>query len=254
MLHEEVVGHTLVLTLDRPEARNAINRETAQALDAAMGRLEGDDDLWLAVLQHEGPVFCAGADLKEISAEGGVSTLHTPLGGFGGVVRYPRTKPMIAAVDGPAVAGGLEIVLTCDLVVASTRAAFGFPEVKRGLIAGAGGPFRLARVVGRNVAAELAMTGETMSADRAHQLGLVNRLVEPGTVREAAMELAEQIAANAPVAVRRSRELVNASFDLDETQLWALNKQLQDIVHATEDFKEGPKAFVEKRPPRWLGR
>jgi enoyl-CoA hydratase len=253
VLHVEVVGRTLVLTLDRPEARNAINAATAAELEAGIDRLEHDDALWVAVLHHEGPVFSAGADLKEISASAGTG-LYRSGGGFAGMVNYNRSKPLIAAVDGAAVAGGLEVVLSCDCVVASTNARFGLPEVKRGLAAAAGGPFRLARVVGPNVAAELVMTGATIDAERAYQLGLVSRLVEPGTVRAAALELAEEICANAPIAVRESRALVAASFDHDEAELWAMSREMSKRVFATEDVKEGPRAFIEKRPPQWTGR
>ena len=253
MLHEEVVGRTLVLTLDRPEARNAINAATAAELEAGIDRLESDDDLWACVLHHEGPVFSAGADLKEISANAGAG-LYRSGGGFAGMVSRDRAKPIIAAVDGPAVAGGLEVVLACDVVVASTNARFGLPEVKRGLAAAAGGPFRLARAIGPNIAAELVMTGETIDADRAFQLGLVSRVVEPGTVRAAALELAEQICANAPIAVRESRQLVAAAFDHDEAELWQMSREMSRRVFATEDVKEGPRAFIEKRPPQWQGR
>jgi enoyl-CoA hydratase len=252
VLHEEVIGRTLVLTLDRPEARNAINAETAAELEVGINRLERDDDLWVCVLHHEGPVFSAGADLKELSANAGAG-LYRSGGGFAGMVNTNRAKPIIAAVDGPAVAGGLEIVLSCDVVVASTNARFGLPEVKRGLAAAAGGPFRLARVIGPNIAAELVMTGDTIDAERAHQLGLVSRVVEPGTVRAAALELAEQICANAPIAVRESRALVAAAFDHDEAELWAMSREMARRVFATEDVKEGPRAFIEKRPPVWKG-
>jgi len=253
VLHVEVVGRVLVLTLDRPEARNAINAATAAELEAGIARLEDDDDLWVGVLHHEGPVFSAGADLKEISANAGTG-LYRSGGGFAGMVNYDRAKPLIAAVDGPAVAGGFEVVLSCDCVVASTNARFGLPEVKRGLAAAAGGPFRLARVVGPNIAAELVMTGETIDVDRAYQLGLVSRVVEPGTVRAAALALAEEICANAPVAVRESRALVAAAFDHDEAELWAMSREMGRRVFATEDVKEGPLAFIEKRPPVWKGR
>jgi len=243
----------LVLTLDRPEARNAINAATAAELEAGIARLEADDDLWVGILHHEGPVFSAGADLKEISANAGTG-LYRSGGGFAGMVNYQRAKPLIAAVDGPAVAGGFEVVLSCDCVVASTNARFGLPEVKRGLAAAAGGPFRLARVVGPNIAAEMVMTGETIDVERAYQLGLVSRVVEPGTVRAAALALAEEICANAPIAVRESRALVAATFDHDEAELWEMSREMGRRVFATEDVKEGPRAFIEKRPPQWTGR
>jgi enoyl-CoA hydratase len=253
MLHTEVVGRTFVLTFDRPEARNAINAATSAELDEAFTRLERDDDLWVAVLHHRGPVFSAGADLKEISAKAGKG-IYRSGSGFAGVADRPRTKPLIAAVDGPAVAGGFEIVLSCDVIVASTRAEFGLPEVKRGLLAGAGGPFRLARVVGPKIAAELVMTGSNIDAERAYQLGLVSRLVEPGMAREAALDLAAEICANAPLSVREGRALVAASFEHPEPELWELSREMSARVFASEDMQEGTRAFIEKRPPRWRGR
>jgi enoyl-CoA hydratase len=253
MLHQDVVGRTLVLTFDRPEARNAINAATAAELDEGIKLLERDGDLWVGVLHHEGPVFSAGADLKEISANAGKG-IYRSGSGFGGIANHPRTKPLIAAVDGPAVAGGLEVVLSCDVIVASTRAEFGLPEAKRGLAAAAGGPFRLARAVGPKIAQELVMTGRSIDAERAHQLGLVSRLVEPGTVRDAALALADEICANAPLAVSESRALVAAAFDHSEDELWEWSRQMGVRIFASEDVKEGPLAFIEKRPPRWQGR
>ena len=182
-------------------ARNAINPAMAAAIESAIDRLEEDDDLLIGILAHNGPVFCAGADLKEIAAGNG-AFLGTERGGFAGIVLRERTKPLIAAVDGHAVAGGAEVVLSCDLVVASTIAKFGIPEVKRSLVAAAGGLVRLPRVLPPNIAMELALTGDTLSAERAHHFGLVNELCGPGEVVAAAQALAEGIAANAPLAVR----------------------------------------------------
>ena len=254
MLHVEVVGRVLVLTLDRPEARNAINAATAAELEAGIARLEEDDDLWVGVLHHEGPVFSAGADLKEISANAGTG-LYRSGGGFAGMVNYPRAKPLIAAVDGPAVAGGFEVVLSCDCVVASTNARFGLPEVKRGLAAAAGGPFRLAKVVGPNIAAEMVMTGDTIDVDRAYQLGLVSRVVEPGTVaRRRARARRGDLRQRADRGPRESRALVAAAFDHDEAELWEMSREMGRRVFATEDVKEGPLAFIEKRAPVWKGR
>jgi enoyl-CoA hydratase len=186
----EVLGRAAVITMDRPEARNAVNGEMAAGIEAAIDQLEDDPDVWVGVFTGRGPVFCAGAELKSV-ARGEAATIMTKRGGFAGFVRRERTKPVIAAVDGPALAGGTEIAVACDLVVASISANFGIPEVKRALVAGAGGLLRLPRVLPRNIAMELALTGEPITAQRAEHLGLVNRLVEPGTARSAAISLAE---------------------------------------------------------------
>ena len=247
----EVRGRVAIITLNRPEARNAVSQQLAEDLEAAIDRLESDADLWIGILCGNGPSFCAGADLKAITS--GSARLSTERGGFAGLVRRTRTKPLIAAVEGPAVAGGTEIVLSCDLVVASSVARFGLPEVKRSLVANAGGLFRLPRALPRNVAMELALTGEDLSAESAHLHGLVNRLVEPGQALDAALELAEVINANAPLAVRASRRIVLAAHLLEDDDAFALAADATREVVDTEDFREGPRAFVEKRAPRWTG-
>lgn len=209
-------GPFAVVKINRPDARNAVNGEVARGIEEAVDRIEADDSIWVGILTGEPPVFCAGADLKEINA-GNAAALNTERGGFAGFVQRERTKPFIAAVDGPALAGGTEIVLACDLVVASTNATFGIPEVKRSLVAAAGGLFRLPRKIPFNIAMELALTGDPISAELAHHHGLVNRLCEPGKALETATELAEQICANAPVAVRESRKvLLEATHAPDE--------------------------------------
>lgn len=253
MIHFDLDGHVALLTIDRPEARNAVNGTVAQAMEEHIDRIEADDDIWMGIITGNGPVFCAGADLKAVAA-GEVESLRTAKGGFGGIVRRERTKPLIAAVDGPALAGGCEIVLSCDLVVASTAARFGIPEVKRALLASAGGLFRLPRVLPPNVAMEMALTGDPISAERAHSLGLVNVLCEAGGAVEAAKELAGRIEVNAPLAVRSSRRIVIEGVDASDDDAWRLTYELSAENAATEDYQEGPRAFIEKRAPNWVGR
>ena len=254
MIDFEQRGHVAVLTINRPEARNAVNGDVATGLEASVDRVEETDDVWVAVLTGAGTTFSAGADLKAI-ASGQAASLQTQRGGFAGFVRRERTKPVIAAVDGPALAGGCEIVLACDLVVASTNARFGLPEVKRSLAAAAGGLFRLPQVLPPRIAMEVVLTGEPIEADRAHQLGMVNRLVDPGKAVDAAVELADVICANAPLAVRESRKVVLASLaPANEDELWSMSGQAMLTLMQTEDFAEGPRAFIEKRAPEWKGR
>jgi enoyl-CoA hydratase len=248
-----VADHLAVITINRPEARNAVNADVAEGIEAAIDRVEGDDDVWLAMLTGVPPVFCAGADLKVIAAGGGAS-IHTERGGFAGFTMRERTKPVIAAVDGPALAGGTEIVLACDLVVASRSATFGIPEVKRSLAAGAGGLFRLGRKIPLNVAMECALTGDPISAERAYGFGLVNVLCEEGRALEEAAVLAGRVLANAPVAVRESRAVVaECTFGPDDVA-WRRSGQAMARAVRSEDNREGLTAFIEKRPPRWTGR
>lgn len=254
MVEYERHGRVAVVTIRRPEARNAVNGEVAQGIEAAIDRLEEDGDCWVGILTGEGPVFSAGADLKAIAA-GRAAELATARGGFAGITRRQRRKPIIAAVNGPALAGGTEIVLSCDLVVAAHSATFGIPEVKRSLVAGAGGLFRLPRLIGQTVAMEAALTGDPFSAQRAYELGMVNQVVdEGGDVLKAALELAERITANAPIAVWETRAVVLAAQDADDDTLWDMTGAAFVKVMQTEDFAEGPRAFIEKRPPDWKGK
>jgi enoyl-CoA hydratase len=248
----EVRDRIAIITLNRPEARNAVSQQLAEDLEVAIDRLEADDALWIGILCGNGPAFCAGADLKAIAS--GEARLTTKRGGFAGLVRRVRTKPLIAAVEGPAVAGGTEIVLSCDLVVASTTARFGLPEVKRSLVANAGGLFRLPRALPTNVAMEMALTGDDLDAEAAHRHGLVNRLVQPGHALATAVELAEAVNANAPLAVRASRRVVLAARLLEDDEAFEVAANATREVFRTEDFREGPRAFVEKRSPIWTGR
>ncbi len=256
MIDYEVKGRVALLTLNRPEARNAINRQVAQEMEAAIDSMEADDEVWVGVLRAvtvgDKPTFCSGQDLKAIGTPEGNSV--TAKGGFAGLAKRERKKPLIVAVDGLATAGGCEIVLSCDLVVASTRSSFGLAEVKRNLIAGAGGLFRLPRAIGRAAAMEAILTGEPLPAERAHQLGLVNQLVEPDHVEGAAMALADKICQNAPLAIWASRKVVLAADDGDDETLWRLTNEAMAGVMKSEDLKEGLQAFVEKRAPEWKGR
>jgi enoyl-CoA hydratase len=254
----EVDGRVAVLTLDRPEARNAVNGDLAEAMEAAIDKMEADDDVWVGILQantdgQERPVFCAGADLKAINSGDGLK-LSTERGGFAGFTYRQRRKPIIAAVDGLATAGGCEIVLAADLVVATTRSAFGLAEVKRNLVAGAGGLFRLPRAIGQAAAMEAILTGEPIPAQRAYELGLVSRLSEPGEATEEAKRLAAKITASAPLAVWASREVVLAAAYEDDETLKQMTNRATATVMKSEDLKEGLTAFIEKRAPQWKGR
>lgn len=254
----DAVGRVAIITLNRPEARNAVNGDVANGLEAAIDRLEADDDVWVGVLAantegQERPVFCAGADLKAINS-GDAASLATERGGFAGFVYRERTKPIIAAVDGLATAGGCEIVLAADLVVATTRSAFGLAEAKRNLIAGAGGLFRLPRAIGQAAAMEAILTGEPIPAERAHALGLLSRLVEPGAAVDEALRLAEQITACAPLAVWESRAIVRAAATEDDETLIRMTNEAFGRIMRSDDTKEGLAAFIEKRTPDWQGR
>lgn len=247
-------GHLAVVTLDRPEARNAVTMEMALALEAHIDTIEADPDLWVVVLTGSGSSFCAGVDLKAIAAAGrdlAKAAPVTPRGGFGGIVNRKRTKPWIAAVEGAALAGGTEIVLACDLVVAARNAQFGLPEVKRGLVAGAGGTLRLPRVLPRNLAMHLVLTGERLDAERAYAHGWVTVLADPGGAREAGVRLARQILENAPLSVRESRQLLLDGLGKSDEEGFALVQPVVDRLLKTNDLLEGPRAFAEKREPRW---
>ena len=247
----ERMGRVAILTINRPEARNAINQATALALEAALSATEADDDVAVVVLTGAGDkAFSAGMDLKAFAAG---EVPFTP-SGFGGITNRALVKPLIAAVNGAALAGGFEIVLSCDLVVAAEHARFGIPEASRGLIAGAGGLIRLAKRTSRAAALEMALTAEPVSAERAYELGLVNRVVPADSLRDAALALAESIAANAPLAVRESKRVVLASLEMTEAEAWEMNNAAFAAIGRSADALEGAVAFAEKRPPVWTGK
>lgn len=246
--------HIALVTINRPDARNAVNGDVAQGLEKAVRDTEADDGIWVVILTGAGEqAFCAGADLKEVSA-GRRAGIATEAGGFGGFVHMPRTKVWIAAVNGFALAGGLEIMLACDMAVASERAAFGLPEVMRGLVALAGGIYRLPRAIPRNIAMELIATGGRLDARRAGEFGLVNRVVPHEKLLEEAVGLATTVCANAPLAVRASLAVARRAYDLADADLRKLSEEAGERNSHTLDYREGPLAFVEKRAPRWQGK
>ena len=243
-------GHIALVTLNRPDARNAISPEVSQEMAALLDEIEADDDLRAVVLTGAGDVFSAGADLKVVAAGRGMD-ISRGKGNFAGLVTRDFPKPIIAAVNGPALAGGFEIVLSCDLVVAADTARFGIPEVQRGLMAAAGGLIRLPKRVPLAVALEMAMTGDPIDANRALALGLVNRVVARDQVVAEACTLAERIGENSPIAVRLSRRLVKEAAELAEADGWRRTNELAVEIFASGDAVEGATAFAEKRKPTW---
>ncbi|MGE5290789.1 MAG: crotonase/enoyl-CoA hydratase family protein [Micromonosporaceae bacterium] len=246
----EVDAGIAVLTINRPEARNAVNGAVAAGIAGAIGELDERGDVSVLVLTGAGGTFCAGMDLKGFLAgdnplEGGR--------GFGGITERPPAKPIIAAVEGYALAGGFELALACDLIVASEEARFGLPEVTRGLAAGAGGLLRLPRRIPYHIAMEIALTGERFPAARLHEAGLVNHLVPAGQALEAARELAARIAANAPLALAATKRIIVESADWPTAEAFARQGEIMAPVFGSKDAMEGAAAFAEKRPPVWRG-
>jgi enoyl-CoA hydratase len=251
VLRTEREGTTLVITIDRPRARNAVNLAVAQGIAHALDELDGDDALVTGILTGAGGFFSAGMDLKAFLRG---ERPHVGDRGFAGITQRPPAKPLIAAVEGPALAGGCELALSCDLVVASEEASFGIPEVKRGLAAAAGGLMRLPARIPRTIAMELALTGDPMSAADAHRWGLVNHLTPAGGALEGARELAARIGANGPLAVRASKQVIVASPDWSSAEMWERQGEILGPVLSSEDAREGAAAFAEKRAPVWRGR
>ncbi len=250
----DVADHIAIITLNRPDKRNAVNGAVAQALDWCVKEVDANDDIRVAILTSSlESTFCAGADLSEI-AKGNGAALGTKDGGFAGFVDHPRSKPWIAAVRGNALAGGCELPLTCDFIVAADDSRFGLPEVKRGIMAAAGGVHRIVRALPRNVGLELVATGDPLPAERAYQLGLVNRMVASAKVLDEAKTLAQQIAVNAPLAVKESLLIARMGQEMTDKDLRKMSREKAAIVMSSEDAKEGPRAFLEKRAPVWKGR
>jgi len=255
------MGHTVrfeaadgvaVITIDRPHVRNAVDRATAEAIDAALDELDARADLRAGILTGAGGCFCAGMDLKARAATG--ERPFTESRGALGIAGRPPATPLIAAVEGSALGGGFEIALACDLVVAASDARLGLPEVKRGLVAGGGGAIRLPRRIPSAVALEMLMTGEPISALRAYELGLVSRIAEPGLALDVARRLAASVAANAPLAVRTAKRIAYEAADWSLEEAFARQEPIVEAVRDSDDAREGARAFVEKREPVWRGR
>ncbi|WP_174733472.1 crotonase/enoyl-CoA hydratase family protein [Mesobacillus harenae] len=248
----------LIITLNRPDKLNSVNSRLWMEVGTALKEFSENPELWVAILTGAGDrAFCAGADLKEIASGGFSVTDEMRDLGFAGIVRNHIPKPIIAAVNGFALGGGTEIAISCDLVVASEKATFGLPEVKRGLIAGAGGLLRLPRQIPVKVAMKAILTGNSLSAEEAKQWGLINEVVPHDQVLPAAIKLAEEIASNAPVAVNASKEIVYRGLDANLSfppEAWAINDRYTATVFSSDDAKEGPRAFAEKRKPNWAGK
>jgi enoyl-CoA hydratase len=250
-LETAVHGAVLVITIARPGQRNAVNRAVADGIAAAVDRLDGDDGLRAGVLTGAGGYFCAGMDLKAFAAG---ERPHVPGRGFAGLVERPPRKPLVAAVEGFALAGGMELALACDLVVAARGARFGLPEVTRGLVPAAGGLLRLPARVPRGAALELVLTGAPVSSERAYELGLVTRLAQPGAALDEALDLAAAIAANAPLATVAAKAILDQAAGWPAGEAWARQRALADPVIGSDDAREGALAFAQKRPALWQGR
>lgn len=252
LIKVEVTDGIQIITVNRPEAKNAINLETAQAMAAALDQLDARDDIRIGILTGAGGTFSSGMDLKAFAQSGQRPLI--PGRGFASLNERPPKKPLIAAVEGYALAGGCEMALACDLIVAAGNAKFGLPEVKRGLVAGSGGMMRLPRRLPYHVAMEIILTGDMLGAERAHQLGLVNRLAEAGQALEGALALARVIVENGPLAVQTAKSIVQQSLDWDQEGMFDRQRPLIAHIFTSADAKEGATAFAEKRKPVWQGK
>ena len=241
----------LLITINRPEQRNAVNAAVAQGIAAAMDELDGAPELSVGILTGAGKGFCAGMDLRAFVAG---ESPYARDRGFAGITQRASDKPLIAAIEGFAVAGGLEVALSCDVLVAAKGARLGIPEVKRSLVAAGGALLRLPRVLPRTIAMELALTGDLIDAERAYGFGLINRLAEPGEAVAVALELAEAIAANGPLALTATKRILNEAVDWPDAEFFARQGEISAPVFSSEDAREGSVAFTEKRAPVWKGR
>ena len=245
----QVQDSVLIITINRPEARNAVNRAVAEGIADAMERLDADAAINAAILTGAGGTFCSGMDLKAFL------TGELPLvkgKGFAGFVEAPPAKPLIGAVEGYALAGGMEVAIACDLLVANVDAQFGIPEVKRGLVAAGGGLLSLPSMIGTRIAKELALTGDFISAQRAYEIGFVNRITD-GAALDAALELASKIAANGPMALIASKRIINERPDWNSDTMWQKQSEIAASIMASNDAREGAAAFAQKRKPNWTG-
>jgi enoyl-CoA hydratase len=247
----EHAGRVAVITINRPQARNAINHAVSAAIAEALDELDARDDLTVGVITGAGGTFSSGMDLKAFLAGENVTV---PGRGLAGLCQRPPAKPLIAAVEGWALAGGCEVALACDLIVAADDAKFGIPEAKRGLVAGAGGLVRLPRRIPAGIAMELALTGDPLPAADAHRLGLVNKLTPPGQALEGALALAERIAVNGPLAVAAAKQIITQQADWSMAEVWEKQEPLMRPAFESQDAREGALAFAEKRAPVWQGR
>lgn len=247
----DVTDGVMTVTLNRPKAKNAANKALAEGVAAAMDELDSNDDIRVAILTGAGGTFCSGMDLKAF-VTGELPQVEGR--GFGGLTEAPPAKPLIAAVEGYALAGGLELMIACDLIVAADTAKFGIPEVKRGLAAAAGGLVRLPRQVPSRLAMEMALTGDFIGAERAAEIGLINRVVPAGTALDAARELAASICANGPMAVKLSKQVINESGEWSAEDMWNNQNAIVMPIFTSEDAIEGATAFAEKRAPNWKGK
>jgi enoyl-CoA hydratase len=247
----DVADGIMTVTLNRPEAKNAANKALADGVAAAMDELDSNDDIAVAILTGAGGTFCSGMDLKAF-VTGEMPVVEGR--GFAGLSEYAPRKPLIAAVEGYALAGGLELAISCDLIVTADNAKFGIPEAKRGLAAAAGGLVKLPRQIPPRLAMELALTGDFVSAQRAYDMGLVNQVVPAGTALDAAKAMAAKIAANGPLAVTVSKQVILESADWNSDEMWKKQQEIVNPVFTSADAIEGSVAFAEKRAPNWTGK